>query len=618
LTPGDRRRSPRLEIALVLLLLVAGAGCRDESVPNPADRNPSLRSSGANGMASGGAVDVPVLRIPLPVDPGSLNPLVARLSRQTQFWPLLYPALLRTTARGAAVPDVEGDLARWWQWDATAHVLTCGLRGRLWEDTTRVSVQDVVRTYEAFRALGWFDRRAPGDSLPDAGLVAVQAVDDSIVRFTYRPEVSFWRALGAASWPVLPARKLGDLSVPMLRANQLGREPMSAGPFRVSDWRSGLNLWLAPQPFSGAARRPQVERVEFDVCPGIDARILRVQMGRADIALDVPVDRLASLVETRAPVYLHHAGIQSVEMLLWNLRSPAGRSEIRDAVSLAVDRERIVETLLTWRDEVCGGPAGGLLEPLGPPADSIEIPRIVSVETILTDSAAVDTSGVVQAKRDLPPDSTGAAPDTIPAPALVFYAPLPRFDRAAADSVLDAAGWTERDAEGFRVRDGLRLRVELLYDRTNLFREQLATLLESDLARVGVELVPVPIDGTAVWSRLHAGVFSAVLAGFRPPDVPDPSSLWASWGYWNGTGFASARVDSLCAELLREENVARRLRLARQVESLVRRSGPVTFLVYREWAALLHNRVEGFDGRSGDPLRGLERVRLVEAGGARP
>lgn len=46
-----------------------------------------------------------------------------------------------------------------------------------------------------------------------------------------------------------------------------------------------------------------------------------------------------------------------------------------------------------------------------------------------------------------------------------------------ANKLLDEAGWTERDGEGFRVKDGKRLSVRVLYP-TQLDREQRSTLLQ--------------------------------------------------------------------------------------------------------------------------------------------
>lgn len=635
------------------------------------------------------------LRIPIAHDPGSLNPLSARGRGAADFSRLFYPSLLNLRPQGAAPPAIQGDLARSWRWDPEKRLLVCALRrDRLWEDTTRVTPGDVLRTYAAYRAAGWMERRAPGDSLPDAGLVSVTAGGDSTVELSFAPGFSFWRALAAATWPILPSRRLTDLAPAMLQASPLAREPLSAGPFRLTDWRPGQGLWCDPNPLIGASRRPHVDRITFDICPGIDARVLRLAYGKADLVLDAPVFRLDELLEPGADLILFQGDVASVELVLWSQRGLPAAPEIREAVSLATNRPRLVDELLTWRGEVCGGPAGGLLEPSGPPADSVE--AVAPVETspvaagrdpaegglLKDDPLDHDSSEHVSLEhgsreheslgvRSHEFDSTGAGPaglrgadplvplpvplagfDSVSADSHVIghdatardsiapssiasdtmalasplpdalpvraprYVPMPVYDRTAANRVLDAAGWIERDEEGYRTRGGLRLRLELLYDRGNLFRERVATRLEEDLAAVGIELVPVPLDGSSLWARFQSGLFEGVLLGFRPPIAPDLAPLWSSRGAYNRTGFASPRVDSLCAALAREENPATVTRLARQVESILRRSGPATFLVWRAWTALGSPHIRGYEGTAEDPLLYLERVWLADTTGA--
>lgn len=747
-THGPSETRPVSFVLISLFLMGLACGTHDAGPDSRARR--LTPAPAANETAKEGGS----LRVPLAADPGSFNPLLTGPERLPEPWRQIYPVLVIAEPRGAAPPLVQGDLARAWTWSPEQRTLTCTLRqGRFWEDTLRVTVGDVVRTYEAYRAAGWLARRTPGDSLPDAGLLTVSAIDDSTVRLSYGPGISFWRALPAAGWPVMPARKLSDLSLPMLQANPLGHEPISAASFRVTDWRHGLNLWLAPNPMALGRRKPFVERVEMDVCPGLDSRILRLQLGRADVVTAVAPHRLDFLLEGDTIPQLHHDGIAAVEMLCWNTYRPAFTVSLRRAVSLAIDRERITRELLTWKGIACGGPAAGLLEPRGPaegaegadeakgrlddlpavsagsPADSMtgrgalradstaapREPRRRDVAGSPQDARRVgsESAGTPLDHRGIESDSTGTGPGPSDFPAIVMQthaggdttrwpdggaaggaarvlgrvtlldsvlgdrgevtsqsssgdterantianigagtapgvvpgvvagaapgvapgvAPdttsaiipealrepesqdlLSRFDPVEANRLLDIAGWSERGPDGVRMRGGVPLRIEMLYQRDDEFQERLATLLESDLARVGVELVAEPVTGQMIWSHFRAGLFDTALLGFRPPVVPDVSELWASWGYWNGGQYANVRVDSLCTALRQEESPRALERLARRIESIVRRDGPVTFLVYREWTALLSPRVRGFRGTAGDPLRGLERVWMADS-----
>ncbi len=646
--PAPARPTSRIWFLLLPLLLLALA-CD----PRDGGRDPSRNSYSGARLEDAAPRRGGVLRLPIADDPGTLNPLLTGPAGLPEPGTLIYPVLLNLEPRGAAPPRVEGGLARAWSWSPEQRTLTCTLQpGWLWEDTLRVTVSDVVRTYDAYRAAGWLARRAPGDSVPDPGLVSVAALDDETVRLTYGPGVTYWRALPAAGWPVLPARKLADLSLPMLRANSLGREPLSASSFRLADWRPGLNLWLEPNPTAYGSRQPYVERVEMDVCPGIDARILRVRLGRADLATGVPVYRLDALLEGDTIPRLHHDGIATVEMLCWNEGRALFRGSMRRAVSLAINRERITRELLTWNGIACGGPAAGLLEPRGPVAGAEEsdpdeagagswLDSLLSPEggldSLLSPEGGLDSLGSTSAGSDTSPgfvattlnerwpaesesvrgtppgppaDTTDRRPESRDA--------LPHFDPQEANRLLDLAGWSERGPDGIRTRGGLPLRVEMIYERDHEFRERLAALLESDLAQVGIDLAVKPVAGRGFQSRFRAGLFETALMGFRPPAVPDVAEVWASWGYWNGGRYASLRVDSLSAALRREESPREVERLARRIESVIRREAPATFLVYREWTALLSPRVRGFQGTAADPLRGLERVWLGDSTASLP
>lgn len=537
-----------------LLLLACGRGDRSE---------PDHRPAPSEQPRPGG-----ILRIPIGSDPSTMNPLLGRPGRQTDLWPYFYPSLIQLQSRGARIPRILPDLARRLEWSEEARTLTFILRtDRYWEDTTQVRAGDVVQTFNAYRFMGRLPAFASRDSLFDPGLQAVEALDDSTVRLRFRPGFSYWRALPVAGWPILPAHKLGKFDRMMLEASPLGREPLSAGPFRLLDWRPGLNLWMGPNPMTPPAHRPFVREVAFEVSPGADSRILRLLLGEADVVTDLPVFRLAALArEDASNVRIHSGGPASVEMIFWNLRDPASLPILRQAVSLALDRDRLLSQVAEWDSVRYGGVPGGLLEPAGPDE----------------------------------PDSVAAS------------VPFPRFDRTAADSLLDAAGWLERDSEGFRLRVGLPLRLTMIYDRSSELRERLVTYVEEDLARVGILLDPVPLDGTTFWQRYRAGFFETALLGFTVPATPDLSGVWASWGYWNCGGYASVITDSLITAqqgAAKEEEV---LRLSRVIEAQIRADQPVTFILYLDGVAFLSPRVRGFDGDPWHPYGNLSRVWLAD------
>jgi len=283
--------------------------------------------------------------------------------------------------------------------------------------------------------------------------------------------------------------------------------------------------------------------VVLQMVPGADTRLLRVNAGISDIALDIPI-RVLREVGVRADVILHEAGPGSVEMLCWNLTRAGLGPELREAVSLAIDRSRLARIFCDG-DTCHGGPAGGLLAPATEPV-------------------------------------------------------TPDVDRAK-----ELLG----DADTLRT-------IRLLYDRRNEVREQIVTYLEEDLARAGIRLRAVALDGPEVLQRFQAGEFEVALLGFVPSAAPDCGSLWISGGAWNGMRFRDARVDSLCSLVQRAPTRSEARGLILEVEEQVRRKMPVTFLVHRRRIDVVSARVRGFAGTTWQPLGLLENVKLAAGDGA--
>ncbi|MGY5328388.1 ABC transporter substrate-binding protein [Pseudomonas protegens] len=95
------------------------------------------------------------------------------------------------------------------------------------------------------------------------------------------------------------------------------------------------------------------------------------------------------------------------------------------------------------------------------------------------------------------------------------------YDVAEANRILDQAGWTERDARGYRVKDGQRLSARLLMYETGAFPGSVAVAIQADLKKVGFELAIDLLPLAQVTERRYASNFQAIAGGYWHTNTPD-------------------------------------------------------------------------------------------------
>ncbi|MFE7577380.1 ABC transporter substrate-binding protein [Streptomyces sp. NPDC057521] len=122
-------------------------------------------------------------------------------------------------------------------------------------------------------------------------------------------------------------------------------------------------------------------------------------------------------------------------------------------------------------------------------------------------------------------------------PALVNSWP---YDRALAGRLLDRAGWTGRDAEGYRTKDGERLTVTApVYGQASVFSQA----VQGDLKKAGIDLrLAASTDATAVSAQLDEGRYDVVETSWARGDGDILSSFFLSTESSEGGGHNFARV----------------------------------------------------------------------------
>ncbi len=516
--------------ALALAALVAG--CTASAAPSPSPNVLSVSVEQASAWTR------------------NFNPLLVGAARWPTRSGIYEPLLIWNAAATTWVPW----LATAYRWSADHQTLTLTVRdGVSWSDGAPFSAADVTFTFELLRR----HRALDGSGLWDF-LAAVRTVDARTVELTLqRPFVPGLVEIVQQS--IVPAHIWRGVADPVAFTNP---NPVGTGPFtEVRVFRN--QVWeLGRNPRYWQAGKPAVDALRMIAYPSNDQANLALVEGEIDWAGNfVPAIERTFVARDRAHHGYWYPPTGSTVYLYPNTqRAPLDDVRVRKALSLAVDRQRVVDIGLY-----------GYARP--------------SDGTGLSDAYA--------GWRD-------------PAVAADGWV---RHDARAAAALLDEAGW-RRGADGVREKDGRRLALSLEVVSGWSDWVRAAQVIARDLGDVGVAVTLRAYEWSAWFQRLQSGAFELAIAcpslglsfdaptpyyayhwisstsAARPPGELLPTN-------WNR--FGDARTDALLAALERSDDDAAERALVRQLEARFVATAPAIPLFGSPlWGAFNSRRFVGF------------------------
>ncbi|HET7462288.1 MAG TPA: ABC transporter substrate-binding protein [Longimicrobium sp.] len=435
-------------------------------------------------------------------------------------------------------------LAKRWEVNADTTLLTFHLRDDVWwQDGARTSAYDVKFSYDLARD-------------PASGYIytgqwtfygEAEAPDSFTFRVRLRPHAEFmdvWRTFAPVPEHVLRG-------VPPARLAQhpfATRAPVGNGPFRFvsrtpgQEWVFEANpRW--PRDLGG---RPYLDRLVYRAVPEPATLLTELETGSVDLYPGMPPQFAPRVRASRRARLLDFPDL-IYEYIVWNhRRAPFGDARVRRALTLAIDRERIVQAVR----------AG-----YGSLANSTVAPVLWAH------------------------DSTAGAEI--------------RHDPAAARRLLAQAGFQDRDGDGIvESAEGKPFRFVLKVPHGNQERRDIAELVQSDLRKVGVaaELREVEFNTLlADASDARRRDFDAMVLGWKPEFRVDDSDLFACAKRDNPitfAGYCNPEVDVLLDSVQRVADRRAALPLWRRYQALIARDQPFTLLYFGNRLVGVSRRVQ--------------------------
>jgi peptide/nickel transport system substrate-binding protein len=482
-------------------------------------------------------------------DPSSLNPITATDAYEKSANGLVTETLLE---RNNATLELSPVLAVAWEESADHLRYRFQLRKNVqWHDGHPFTAADVVYSFETINdpEVGAGHLRS---YFQKAGIAKVEAIDDHTIEFQMdRPYVF---ALETMGWMPIVPKHIFDDGTPF-RKNPAGRTPIGTGPMKFSEWKTGRFLklvrfegyWGEQTAFSG---------MTFKIIPDQGVAFHAVKKGLIDFSgvrpiqwarqIDTPrfLDRyikIKFLPDTAAYGYIG-----------WNQRNTILQDKrVRQALTMLTPRKKMLEALIFNQGRIVTGP----VYPLGPQYDH-------------------------------------------------SLKPWP-YDPTRADAALDAAGWTTRNADGVRTKDGKAFTIKIIYPGPSRFYDALANILREDLRKAGIDASVQHMEWTVFLKTINDKKYDAYFGAWSGGGVEtDPFQLWHSSQIEQGSNyvqFENNEVDTILETARQEFDPQKRNAMYKRFHQIISDEQPYTFLYRFEALAVRHHRFTNVELYSNGP-----------------
>lgn len=271
---------------------------------------------------------------------------------------------------------------------------------------------------------------------------------------------------------------------------------VGTGPFVLSEYTADQEIvYTRNDDYAwgpDGAQAPKIQTLRVELLPEASVRAGVLSSGEADVATQLPPNVVADLGDDIAVTAKEYPGLP-YSLFLNEKHGVFADQKVRQAFSLAIDIDAAVE-------EIFFG----------------EFPRAWSI------------LGPTTPGYDASLEGTWA------------------FDADRANALLDEAGWTERGADGIRMKDGERLSARwIAWTPISDDRTALANAIQSDLKDVGFEIVREKLEPAAYNEQYGPKTYDITDWDFSGVDADLLRSHLGTDGFQNASQVSDPAVDDL-------------------------------------------------------------------------
>lgn len=414
--------------------------------------------------------------------------------------------------------------------DGRTHTLT--LRNDVkWHDGKSLTSADVKFSYEFYKK----NTHARWTSaVPD--FTSIETPNDTTVVITLNAPSAAFAIQTLADVPILPKHIWETVTKPREFVNNIG-----SGPFKLVEYKADqFYRFVANEAYF--AGKPAVNELIMPIIKEVPTTFAALKAGEIHATTRALTPELVKEMQADNNLKIQRGPVYATTLMLFNNdRAPWDKREVRQAVALAIDQQKLVDTVLLG----FGTPGNlGWIHPASPHHDP-----------------AIKTE----------------------------------YNVAKARALLDGLGYRDTDNDGIREAAGKKMEATILVYSTAPTRVRAAELIAAALKEIGISIKVSAQERSAVDAKVwpsgdptQARDYDLAMWGWSAPvqvNVFRMVTLVHSdpkIGTLNNVGYKSASADRIGSELLATMDAERQRTLARQLEAVIAQDVPFVVLYYED------------------------------------
>jgi len=415
------------------------------------------------------------LNLSISSNPSRINPILATDSASSEIADWIFSGLFKYDKDGNIAPD----LAKSYKFHNDTKLIVKLKKNVLWHDNVKFTAHDVVFTFDTINSPKIFTPTTNSFKK----VARVKALDEYTVEILYKEP--YFKALEIWLSGILPKHILEKEKD--LMTSSFNKKPIGTGPYTLNELVISQDITLkVNKNYFGEV--PKIDTISYKFVPDPTTSFYMLKQKQLDLGglTPIQVDRqIDKKFNTQFNIY--ERASFSYTYLGFNLKSEKFKNKkIRKAISLAIDRNQLIDILFFGHGQICNGP-------------------------FLPGSYAFNEE-----------------------------VKTPLVDIEKSKALLKELGFDENNRFSFQV----------ITNANNSTRVNVAQILQHQLSKVGIDMQIRVMEWQAFLNTIvHPRNFDAIILGWSLPLMADARSLWHSTsdftGGFNLIGYKNKKVDTL-------------------------------------------------------------------------